>query len=88
MTFDSLVGGLMIVLAVAAIVAAVRVPMRGLAGRSAAGGYWLFAVGALLQAVNHFMDGYSVALAVIATLGLVLGLVQISRGWSRRDALV
>ena len=84
MPLETIIALLLGLLAVVALYAAVRVPGRGPGGRRAAGGYWLFAAGAAIEAVN-LLTGYSAVLAGVSTLAIVLGLVQITRGWARRD---
>ena len=90
MTLETVVAYLMSALALAAVWAAIRVGGRSPAGRRAAPGYWLFAVGAMLQAWTLFGDAaretYNTTLAAVATLALVAGLVVIVRGWGTRAA--
>jgi uncharacterized membrane protein len=91
MTLETIVAYLMSALALAAVWAAVRVGGRSSAGRRAAPGYWLFAVGAMVQAWTLFgeasRDTYNTTLATLATVLLVAGLVVIARGWSTRRAI-
>jgi hypothetical protein len=79
---------LMGVLALAAIVAAIRVNGRSEAGRRAAPGYVVFALGAALQGATLLLDEYSTMLALLGTVGLVVGLGMIARGWAARSASV
>ena len=84
MTLSTIVALLMGLLALASLWAAIRVPRRGPAGRQAATGYWIFALGAALQAWNSYSVEYSVTVAVVGTLALIAGFVQINRAWGRR----
>jgi hypothetical protein len=85
---NTTVAVLMGVLALAAIFAAVRVNGRSAAGRRAAPGYVLFAIGAAMQAATLLLDEYSTLVALLATVALVAGLGMIARGWATRSASV
>ncbi|WP_275834052.1 hypothetical protein [Roseisolibacter sp. H3M3-2] len=86
MELNTTVAILMGVLALAALYAAVRVNGRSEAGRRAAPGYVIFAIGAALQAMTLVRSEYSTLMAVLGTAGLVLGLGMIARAWSTRSA--
>ncbi|MGZ8379232.1 MAG: hypothetical protein ACXWZS_14225 [Gemmatirosa sp.] len=88
MDLNTTVALLMGVLALAAIFAAIRVNGRSEAGRRAAPGYVVFAIGAALQAATLLLDEYSTMLALLGTVGLVVGLGMIARGWAARSASV
>ena len=88
MDLNSTVAILMGVLSLAAIFAAIRVSGRSEAGRRAAPGYVVFALGAAMQGATLLRDLYSTTLAVLATVALVVGLVMIARGWATRSAPV
>ena len=88
MDLNSTVAILMGVLSLAAIFAAIRVGGRSEAGRRAAPGYIVFALGAAMQGATLLRDFYSTTLAVIATVALVVGLGMIARGWATRSAPV
>lgn len=79
---------LMGVLALAAIFAAIRIHDRSEAGRRAAPGYIVFALGAALQGATLLLDEYSTMLALLGTAGLVIGLGMIARGWAVRSTSV
>ena len=82
---NTIVSILMAALAVAAVWAAIRVSGRSDAGRRAAPGYWVFALGAALQVADLNKTVYSTALATVATLALLVGLAMIARGWGSRS---
>lgn len=77
---------LMGVLALAALFAAIRVSGRSEAGRRAAPGYVIFAIGAVLQGSDLLRGEYSTLMALLGTAGLVIGLVMIARAWATRSA--
>jgi uncharacterized membrane protein len=81
---STIVAILMGVLSLAALYAAVRVNDRSEAGRRAAPGYVIFALGAALQGATLLRSEYSTLMAVLGTVGLVVGLVMIARGWATR----
>lgn len=85
MELNTIVSILMAALAVAAVWAAIRVSGRSDAGRRAAPGYWVFALGAALQVADLNKTVYSTALATVATLALLVGLAMIARGWGSRS---
>lgn len=84
MDLNTTVAILMGVLALAALFAAGRVSGRSEGGRRAAPGYVIFALGAALQGATLIRSEYSTLMAVLGTVGLVLGLVMIARGWATR----
>lgn len=88
MDINSTVAILMGVLALAAIFAAIRVNGRSEAGRRAAPGYLVFALGAAMQGATLLRAMYSTTLALVATVALVVGLGMIARGWATRSAPV
>lgn len=88
MDLNSTVAILMGVLALAAIFAAIRVSGRSEAGRRAAPGYVVFALGAAMQGATLLRDTYSTTLALLSTVALVVGLGMIARGWATRSAPV
>ncbi len=88
MDLNTTVALLMGVLALLALFAAVRVNGRSEAGRRAAAGYVVFALGAALQGATLLLDEYSTMLALLGTAGLVAGLAMIARGWAARSASV
>lgn len=88
MDLNSTVAILMGVLALAAIFAAIRVSGRSEAGRRAAPGYIVFALGAAMQGATLLRDTYSTTLALLSTVALVIGLGMIARGWATRSAPV
>ena len=88
MDINSTVAILMGVLSLAAIFAAIRVNGRSEAGRRAAPGYIVFALGAAMQGATLLRDMYSTTLALVATVALVVGLGMIARGWATRSAPV
>ena len=85
MDLSTIVSLLMGLLALAAVWAAIRVSGRSEAGRRAAPGYWIFAIGAALQVADLNKAEYSNALAIVATIALIAGLAMISRGWGSRS---
>ena len=84
METNNLVAILMGVLSLAALFAAVRINGRSDAGRRAAPGYVIFALGAALQGADLLRGEYSTLMALLGTAGLVIGLVMIARAWSTR----
>lgn len=85
MDLGTIVSVLMGLLAIAAVWAAIRVSGRSDAGRRAAPGYWIFALGAALQVTDLNKVEYSNALAIVATVAIVAGLAMIARGWGARS---
>jgi uncharacterized membrane protein YcaP (DUF421 family) len=87
MELNTVVAVLLAVVALVALYAAMRVNGRGEAGRRATPGYVVFALAAAVMAWNLF-NPYSTALAVVATVGMLAGLVVITRAWGARAGAV
>ena len=79
MNVGNLVAILMGVVSLAAIFAAGRLAGRPAAERRAVPGYLVLALGAALQGAALLRAGYSTAMAVLATLLIIVGLAMIVR---------
>jgi hypothetical protein len=85
MELNGVIGILLGSFALVAFYAAARVNGRGEAGHRAATGYVVFGVAAAVQGGN-LLAGYHTAVAVVATVGIVAGLVMVARAWGARAA--
>ena len=86
MELSGVIGILLGAVALVSLYAAARVTGRGEPGRRAAIGYVVFGVAAAAQGAN-LVVGYNTPAAVLATVGLVAGLVMIARGWGAQASV-